>query len=79
MRTQDYQPETASRNGEDRESWLWAVVDDRGVEVDCGRTADQASAIRHARRSALQRQGALTIKVVNPKAISIGGLRWSRA
>ncbi|CAN5361867.1 hypothetical protein BH09PSE1_BH09PSE1_05180 [soil metagenome] len=79
MRTQHYQPDATSQSSDQRELWLWAVVNDRGVEVDRGRTADQASAIRHARRSALQRQGALTIKVVNPKAIPAAGLRWPQA
>lgn len=75
MRTQHDQPETTARPREASEPWLWSVVNERGVEVDCGRTSDQASAIRHARRSALQRQGDMTIKVTHRRASPSGALR----
>ena len=64
MQTDYYAMDSGPRKSGDG-PWRWSVVDAQGITVDCGRTADQASAVRHARRSALQRDGAYSIAVSN--------------
>ena len=63
MQAEYHMPARTLRSREGRGFWLWKVLDAQGLEVDSGRTADQASAVRHARRSALQRNGDYSIAV----------------
>ena len=69
--------ETNARSGDHQPSWLWVVRDDQGLQVDFGRTGDQASALRHARRSALQRQGEHSIEVREMPPTQHTGVRRS--
>lgn len=37
-----------------RTLWHWAILDEFGLLIESGQTGDEASAMRHARRSGLQ-------------------------
>lgn len=49
------------------ELWYWSLVNAAGRQVETGQGSDQASARRHARRSALLRKGTFAIHVSTTK------------
>ena len=51
MRTSFQEVEIEVHQG--RDNWFWTVFDERGGELEKGQAADQAIALRHARRCAL--------------------------